>query len=96
MAGRTVARRLDGQHVQMDHLMVPTTVFTPMEYSCVGHCEEDALKIFGENNIEVCLLMDFFLLHLILLNLKFLSVYFNFLVYKLTIVYFRTKNVIII
>jgi len=53
MTGRTVARRLDGQLVQMDHLMVPTTVFTPMEYSCVGHCEEDALKIFGENNIEV-------------------------------------------
>lgn len=32
---------------------VPTTVFTPNEYGCVGLSEEDALKKYGADNIEV-------------------------------------------
>jgi pyruvate/2-oxoglutarate dehydrogenase complex dihydrolipoamide dehydrogenase (E3) component len=35
--------------------MVPTTVFTPMEYGSIGFSEEDAIAKFGEENIEVYL-----------------------------------------
>merc|ERR1711872_298127 len=30
-----------------------TTVFTPLEYGCCGLAEEDAIKQFGEEDIEV-------------------------------------------
>lgn len=33
--------------------MVATTVFTPMEYGCIGYSEEDAFKEFGEDKIKV-------------------------------------------
>ena len=33
--------------------MVATTVFTPLEYGAIGYAEEDAIKEFGEDNIEV-------------------------------------------
>jgi len=33
--------------------MVPTTVFTPLEYGCVGYSEEDAIARFGADNVEV-------------------------------------------
>lgn len=32
---------------------VPTTVFTPLEYGCIGLSEEDAISLKGEENIEV-------------------------------------------
>ena len=32
---------------------VPTTVFTPLEYSCCGYSEENAKVKFGEDNLEV-------------------------------------------
>jgi len=32
---------------------IPTTVFTPTEYGCIGFSEEDAIKKYGEDNIEV-------------------------------------------
>ena len=32
---------------------VPTTVFTPLEYGCVGLSEERAAEQFGEHGIEV-------------------------------------------
>lgn len=32
---------------------VPTTVFTPLEYSCVGLSEEEAEKRHGKDGIEV-------------------------------------------
>lgn len=32
---------------------IPTTVFTPLEYSTVGLSEEDALMKYGDENIEV-------------------------------------------
>lgn len=37
----------------MDYLNVCTTVFTPIEYACVGYSEDDAITKFGEDNIEV-------------------------------------------
>lgn len=53
-AGRLLARRLFGNsHETMDYTNVATTVFSPLEYSCVGMAEEDAIKVYGENNIEV-------------------------------------------
>jgi hypothetical protein len=53
-AGRLLARRLyGGQARQMDYRMVPTTVFTPLEYGSVGYTEEDAIAQFGEENVEV-------------------------------------------
>ena len=37
----------------MDYENVPTTVFTPIEYGCIGLAEEDAIARYGENDIEV-------------------------------------------
>ncbi|XP_004518826.1 thioredoxin reductase 1, mitochondrial isoform X2 [Ceratitis capitata] len=53
-AGRLLARRLFSGSTQfMDYTNVATTVFTPLEYSCVGLSEEVALQKYGEENIEV-------------------------------------------
>ncbi|XP_026329395.1 thioredoxin reductase 2, mitochondrial isoform X3 [Hyposmocoma kahamanoa] len=53
-AGRLLARRIfaDSPH-QMDYENVATTVFTPLEYGCVGLSEEAAIQRFGTENIEV-------------------------------------------
>lgn len=54
MAGRLLARRLfNNSTVQMDYRNVPTTVFTPIEYGCVGYSEEDATAEFGADAIDV-------------------------------------------
>lgn len=37
----------------MDYDNVATTVFTPLEYGCVGLSEENAIQKYGEDNIEV-------------------------------------------
>lgn len=53
-AGRLLARRLfGGSSQQMDYDNVATTVFTPLEYGCVGLSEEAAIARYGEDNIEV-------------------------------------------
>ena len=53
-AGRMLAQRLyNGSMKQMDYNQVPTTVFTPLEYGCVGLAEEHAVETFGADNIEV-------------------------------------------
>ena len=53
-AGIALARRLFGVSKEpMDYRNVCTTVFTPLEYSCVGYSEDDAIKELGEENIEV-------------------------------------------
>lgn len=53
-AGRLLARRLFTDSTQlMDYIDVATTVFSPLEYGCVGLSEEAAIKKFGEDNIEV-------------------------------------------
>lgn len=53
-AGQLLARRLYAEaDAQCDYTYIPTTVFTPLEYGCIGYSEEAALKEFGEDNIEV-------------------------------------------
>lgn len=53
-AGKLLARRLFGNSVEkMDYNNVATTVFSPLEYGCVGLSEEQALASHGEENIEV-------------------------------------------
>ncbi|RMX38762.1 hypothetical protein pdam_00018521, partial [Pocillopora damicornis] len=53
-AGRLLARRLyGGQNELCDYVNVATTVFTPLEYGCIGLSEEDAIARFGEENVEV-------------------------------------------
>uniref|UniRef100_A0A7N9ALM3 Thioredoxin reductase 2, tandem duplicate 1 n=1 Tax=Mastacembelus armatus TaxID=205130 RepID=A0A7N9ALM3_9TELE len=53
-AGKLLARRLAGQSTElMNYDSVPTTVFTPLEYGCVGLSEHEAEKRYGKDNIEV-------------------------------------------
>ena len=53
-AGQHLARRLFGDSKEpMDYVNICTTVFTPIEYSCVGLSEDDAIEKFGKDNIEV-------------------------------------------
>jgi thioredoxin reductase (NADPH) len=53
-AGITLARRLfGGSKMPMDYVNICTTVFTPIEYSCVGLSEDDAIAKYGRDNIEV-------------------------------------------
>lgn len=52
--GRLLARRLfDNQDVIMDYADVATTVFSPLEYGCVGMSEENAEAKFGKDKVEV-------------------------------------------
>lgn len=39
--------------LQTDYENVPTTVFTPLEYGCIGLSEEAAIEKFGIDKIEV-------------------------------------------
>lgn len=53
-AGRIIARRImNGSDEVMDYADVATTVFSPLEYGCVGLSEEDAVARFGEDNVEI-------------------------------------------
>ncbi|NWR83396.1 TRXR2 reductase, partial [Furnarius figulus] len=53
-AGKLLAQRLFGHSSElMDYDNVPTTVFTPLEYGCVGLSEEMAVQCHGSDNIEV-------------------------------------------
>eukprot|EP00123_Amoebidium_parasiticum_P005705 comp16843_c0_seq1/m.15291 comp16843_c0_seq1/g.15291 ORF comp16843_c0_seq1/g.15291 comp16843_c0_seq1/m.15291 type:complete len:495 (-) comp16843_c0_seq1:298-1782(-) len=53
-AGRLLARRLyGGAATTMDYDNIPTTIFTPLEYGCIGLAEEDATAKYGADNIEV-------------------------------------------
>lgn len=49
MAGRLY----NGIQEQMDYDNVATTVFSPLEYGCVGLTEEEAINRYTENNVEV-------------------------------------------
>ncbi|KAL2092201.1 hypothetical protein ACEWY4_011999 [Coilia grayii] len=53
-AGRLLARRLatDSKEL-MNYDNVPTAVFTPLEYACVGLSEEEAENRHGKDSIEV-------------------------------------------
>jgi pyruvate/2-oxoglutarate dehydrogenase complex dihydrolipoamide dehydrogenase (E3) component len=53
-AGIILARRLfAGSKEAMDYVNICTTVFTPIEYACVGLSEDEAKEKFGEDGIEV-------------------------------------------
>ncbi|XP_035641901.1 thioredoxin reductase 2, mitochondrial-like [Oncorhynchus keta] len=53
-AGKLLARRLVGQTNElMNYDNVATTVFTPLEYGCVGLSEEEAESRHGKDSIEV-------------------------------------------
>ncbi|XP_059061734.1 thioredoxin reductase 1, mitochondrial isoform X1 [Achroia grisella] len=53
-AGRLLAKRIfAGATQQMDYDNVATTVFTPLEYGCVGLSEETATQRHGADKIEV-------------------------------------------
>ncbi|XP_036383029.1 thioredoxin reductase 2, tandem duplicate 2 [Megalops cyprinoides] len=53
-AGKLLARRLfSASRELMNYDSVPTTVFTPLEYGCVGLSEEEAEKRHGKDGIEV-------------------------------------------
>ncbi|KFM60385.1 Thioredoxin reductase 2, mitochondrial, partial [Stegodyphus mimosarum] len=53
-AGKYLAQRLFHYSSQMmDYENVATTVFTPLEYGCVGLSEEEAIKIYGEGELEI-------------------------------------------
>ncbi|KXS12547.1 thioredoxin reductase TR2 [Gonapodya prolifera JEL478] len=52
--GKLLSRRLyQGSSELTDYDMIPTTVFTPLEYGSIGLSEEAAIAKFGESNIEV-------------------------------------------
>ncbi|OXU22202.1 hypothetical protein TSAR_009950 [Trichomalopsis sarcophagae] len=53
-AGKLLAKRLYGNATElMDYTNVATTVFSPLEYGCVGLSEEQAIAIHGEDSIEI-------------------------------------------
>lgn len=53
-SGILLAKRLyGGSKETFDYETIPTTVFTPLEYGCVGVSEEAAIKKYGQDNIEV-------------------------------------------
>jgi hypothetical protein len=53
-AGKLLARRLCGaSDLLTDYVNVCTTVFTPLEYGGCGLAEEDAIKQYGEEDVEV-------------------------------------------
>jgi len=50
--GSNLANRLYGSYTsKTDYINIPTTVFTPMEYSCCGLSEEQAEEQLGKDNI---------------------------------------------
>ena len=52
--GRLLARRLFTNSTEAtDYDMIPTTVFTPLEYGAIGLSEEEAIERFGADNVEV-------------------------------------------
>jgi len=53
-AGKLLARRLAGVTKTLtDYVNVCTTVFTPLEYGTCGLSEEDAIKVYGAEDVEV-------------------------------------------
>lgn len=59
MSGKKLAQRLYNFSVEkMNYNLIATTVFTPLEYGCIGYSEEDAYKTLGEENID-CYLSTF-------------------------------------
>lgn len=52
--GKLLADRLFANSTkQMDYSLIPTTVFTPLEYSSVGITEEQALEEIGGDHLDI-------------------------------------------
>mmetsp|Transcript_8747 Transcript_8747/g.12948 ORF Transcript_8747/g.12948 Transcript_8747/m.12948 type:complete len:497 (+) Transcript_8747:133-1623(+) len=52
--GNLLASRLfNNSTIKMDYTNVATTVYTPLEYGCIGLSEEDAIQQYGEDQIVV-------------------------------------------
>lgn len=55
-SGELLASRLYGSKTEiMNYDLIPTTIFTPYEYGCVGLSEEDAVNKYGIDAIEIYL-----------------------------------------
>ena len=53
-AGQLLANRVLGDSKElMNYDLVATTVFTPLEYGACGLSEEDSIKRYGEDNLEI-------------------------------------------
>ncbi|TKR67995.1 hypothetical protein L596_024052 [Steinernema carpocapsae] len=53
-AGRVLMRRLYTGNMEMtEYDKIPTTVFTPLEYGCCGLSEDDAMKKYGKENLNI-------------------------------------------
>ena len=53
-AGRFLARRLFSDSTSfVDYSLVPTCVYTPLEYSCCGMTEAEAYEAHGKENVDV-------------------------------------------
>ena len=46
-------RLFNGSKTLIDYVNVPTTVFTPLEYGCVGLAEEAAKEKLKKENVSV-------------------------------------------
>lgn len=54
LAGKLLSKRLFGGSTDlMKYSMVPTTVFTPLEFSSVGLSESQAIEDYGEEKVEI-------------------------------------------
>lgn len=52
--GQLLADRLfNNSQIKMNYNAVPTTVFTPLEYGCIGYSEEEAEYKHGQENIKI-------------------------------------------
>ena len=52
MAGKLLSERLfKGSKKLMNYKMIATTVFTPLEYGVIGYSEEEAIEVFGRENV---------------------------------------------
>jgi len=54
--GKFLCQRLFGTQPDKHRMQwnyIPTTVFTPLEYGCIGMTEEDAISQHGADNVEV-------------------------------------------
>ncbi len=53
-AGKLLSKRIFGGSTEgMDYEKIATTVFTPLEYGCVGLSEEAAIAAHGEENVDI-------------------------------------------
>ena len=48
-----IDRLYRGSTIGMDYELVPTTVFTPMEYGACGLAEEAAIERYGQDAVEI-------------------------------------------